>query len=273
MKFGIITPVYEKCLDSIELLYEDLKRQTHKDWIWFLCSNGISKKFSEFVERKNRTDENHRIVYLSTSYSDQSNCFSLIANIGKRRNLCIKKIDCDYIFMFDADAKLLDKQMFQIISEELRKRPTKVCVYHIMHEEHGVLPKFPININRIDLLNFCVQKGLARKIGYPTTVDFYMRANDFNFFVRAYKACDGDAMLLQNVFCEYNGNNRYKNILKNLKEMDNKKYSDLKYYLIYGIKHHPLGLLKTIKDYPFSINILPFRVVFERDLFYKNKES
>lgn len=272
MKFGIITPVYDKCLESTRRLYEDLKQQTHEDWIWFLCSNGFSKEFFDFAEGKNKVDKKKRIAYISTSYIDlNNNCFSILANIGKRRNLCIKKIDCDYLFMFDADAKILDKKMFETLNQELTLNPKKLCLYHIKHED-GELPLFPINDGKIDLLNFCVRADVVKKVGYPMTVDYFKRANDFNFFVRSYESCNGDAVLLHNVFCEYNGNNSYKNARKLFVEMENTKFSTT-IDLLYSLRQYPLGLLKAIKDYPFAVNILPYRVIFERHLFFKNSNK
>ena len=270
MKFGIITPVYDKCFESTQRLYEDLQQQTHEDWVWFVCSNGFSKKFYNFAENKNKVDEKKRIVYVSTSYIDlNNNCFSILANIGKRRNLCIKKINCDYLFLFDADAKILDKKMFETLNQELTLNPKKLCLYHIK-KEIGELPLFPIIDGKIDLLNFCVSADVVKKIGYPTTVDYFKRANDFKFFVKSYERCKGDAMVLPNVFCEYNGNNMYKNARKLIVEMENTKFSTTKEYLHYSLKHYPLGLLKAIKDYPFVVKILPYRIIFERDLFFKS---
>ena len=229
MKFGIITPVYDQCLESTELLYEDLKQQTHEDWTWFICSNGFSKKFSDFVENKNKTDKKRHLVYVSTDYNELgNNCFSLIANIGKRRKLCIKKIDCDYLFMFDADAKILDKKMFEIINQELTRKPKKLCLYYIKHKL-GNMPLFPISDGKLDLLNFCIRTDLAKKIGYPNTVDFFRPANDYNFFVKSYKTCRGDAVVFNRVFCEYNGNNRYVHARKLVTQMHNKNLSGLPY--------------------------------------------
>jgi hypothetical protein len=273
MKFGIITPVYDKCLESTQLLFEDIKQQTHEDWIWLLCSNGFSKKFSDFVESKNKVDKKKRLAYISTNYNELgNNCFSIIANIGKRRKLCIKKIDCDYLFMFDADAKILDKKMFETINQELIRKPKKLCLYYIKHK-FGNLPFFPIDDGKIDLLNFCIRIDIAKKIGYPRTVDFFRPANDFNFFVKSYKTCKGDAIILNNVFCEHNGNNRYKNARQLVTQMQNKKHSTTKQYLMYSITHYPLGLFKAIKDYPFALNILPYSIVFTRDIFFKSAIS
>jgi photosystem II stability/assembly factor-like uncharacterized protein len=269
MKFGIITPVYDKCLESTELLYEDLKRQTHQDWTWLICSNGYSQLFQDFVEAKNKSDKQKRLTYVSTNYVElQNNNFSIIANIGKRRSLCIQKIDCDYLFMFDADAKILDNKMFETINQELTRKPKKLCLYHIRHKD-STMPLFPLDDGKLDLLNFCVRADVAKKIGYPSTVDFFIPANDYKFFVNCYKACKGDAMILGNVFCEYNGNNHYKNARRLIVQMQSENYATTKKYVAYSVKHYPVGLVKAAKDLPFSRNILPYKAVFRRDVFFK----
>ena len=132
------------------------------------------------------------------------------------------------------------------------------------------MPHFPIENGKIDLLNFCVRADLAKKIGYPMTVDFFTPANDYKFFVKCYKASKGDAIILNNVFCEYNGNNRYKNARQLVVQMQSKKHSTTNQYLRYSLKHYPLGLLKAVKEYPFARNILPYKNVFVRDVFFKS---
>ena len=269
MKFGIVTPVYDKCLESTQLLYEDLKEQTHQDWNWFVCSNGFLKVFYDFVNNKNKDEKNNRLTYISTKYVElDNNCFGTIANIGKRRRQCVKKIDCDYLFLFDADAKILDKKMFETINQELVRKPKKLCVYYIKLNL-GNLPIFPIDDGKIDLLNFCIKADIAKQVGYPTTVDFFIPANDYKFFVKCYKACKGDAIILKKVFCEYNGNNRYKNAQNKINETKNKNHSYTKQYLNYSLKCHPFGILKAIRDFPFANNLLPYSAVFVRDVYVK----
>ena len=80
-------------------------------------------------------------------------------------------------------------------------------------------------------------------------------------------------MILHNVFCEYNGNNSYKNARKLIMEMENTKFSTTIEYLRYSLRHYPSGLLKAIKDYPFALNILPYSIVFTRDIFFKSAIS
>ena len=134
-------------------------------------------------------------------------------NIGRRRALCIREIEADYIFMIDADAKILDKEMFQEINSELERSHKSICIYKIKHEI-GVLPIFPIGFARIDMLNFCVRADLAKKVGYPISARPETFGNDYWYFDRAYKASGGDYVFIDKIFCEHNGNSRYESLLK-----------------------------------------------------------
>lgn len=224
MKFGIITPVFDGCIESLDLLHRELMEQTHTDWVWMLCSNGRSERIAHFVKEKNNIEVRgvrsvlkgkRRLFYLNIPIETEENAFGLLLNISKRRNLCIQEIQSDYIFMIDADAKILNKDMFKIINSELELNPKNICIYKIIHEI-GILPIFPISYARIDMLNFCVKTSLAKRIGYPASVNPVAPGNDFWFFHHASEASDNDYLFIDMIFCEHNGNNRYDNLLKKL---------------------------------------------------------
>jgi hypothetical protein len=193
-----------------------------------LCSNGYSEKIEKFVREKNMIlNGRHksifgklsdllgrRIVYIQSPHKELPDAYSLLANLGQRRNLCIKRIKADYLFMFDADAKLLDKDMFAVIKAELEKTPKGLCIYKVIHDV-GLLPQFPIGYGKIDLLNYCAKASLAKKVGYPTAVtNRDQPANDYWFFDRLYKATNGEYLFIDQVFGRHNGNNTYINLLK-----------------------------------------------------------
>jgi hypothetical protein len=228
MRFGIITPVFDGCLESLELISREIFQQTYTNWVWILCSNGYSEKISRFVHEKNKLiHHDHsftnkllsifdkKIIYLYTGYEELSGGRAILANVGKRRDHCIRKIRSDYIFMIDADAKLVDNDMFQTINTELKKNPKDLCIYKVIHDV-GMLPMFPIGYGRIDMLNYCVKTSLARKVGYPTTVNPDQPGNDYWFFHRIYTETGGDYLFIDKVFGRHNGNNTYINLLKQL---------------------------------------------------------
>lgn len=229
MKFGIITPVFDGCLESLELLFRDVEGQTHEDWTWIICSNGYSPKVDAFVKAKNRYFRksnlnpfwrltNHgmqKLHYIALPFEETPDKIALMENIGKRRDYCIRKIRADYIFMLDADAQLLEKDMYRTISEELTRQPKDVCIWKVEHEI-GMLPVFPIGFGRIDMLNFCVKASCAKKVGYPMTVNLAAVGNDYWFLDRALKACSGDYLYIDKLFGRHNGhnNNSYQNLCK-----------------------------------------------------------
>jgi hypothetical protein len=227
VKFGFITPVFDGCLASLELLFRDVCSQTHTDWTWIICSNGYSEKMASFAREKNaRLGTQNRspvwrlgnflrpkVIYLHLPYRETPDPRSLLLDLGRRRDYCIDKVRADYLLMLDADAKLLDSDMLRIIGDELRKSPKELCVYRVLHEV-GVLPIFPIEYGRIDMLNFCMSAGLAKKIRYPTDVSPDGRFNDYRFFERAIRATGGDYLFLDRIFGQHNGNNTYLNLLR-----------------------------------------------------------
>src|SRR5438876_878948 len=127
MKFCIITPVFDGCLPSLELLCKEITDQTYADWTWILCSNGYSAHMHRFAREKNRALPRvglvsrvrqwlkPRIAYVYLPYEEELDAYCLLANISKRRDYCITRVKGDYIFMIDADAKLLDRDMFKVI--------------------------------------------------------------------------------------------------------------------------------------------------------------
>jgi hypothetical protein len=222
MKFGLITPVFDGCLGSLELVSRDIFQQTCTNWVWILCSNGYSEKIDRFVREKDAllardlsmTGKflrifDRKIIYLHTGYEELPDGRAILANVGKRRDLCIRKIKSDYILMIDADAKLADNDMFRTINEELEKDPKDLCIYKIIRPDIGTLPIFPICYGRIDMLNFCVRSAVARKVGYPTTVNPAQPGNDYWFFNRVYTETNGDYLFIDKVFGVHNGNNTY----------------------------------------------------------------
>ena len=223
LKFGIITPVFDGCLESLELLHKGLIGQTHKKWVWMLCSNGFSKKISNFVQNNNSFSgriltyfgkDAGRLTYSYTEYKAIKNAFDLLRNIGVRRDFCIRKINVDYIFMIDADAKILDENVFQIINTELRKNPRSIGMYKIIHKrESKILPIFPIRYGDIDMLNFCVKASLAKTIGYPTSINKKFPGNDYWYFKRAYESSGEDYTFIDKILFEHNGNNKYECLL------------------------------------------------------------
>jgi uncharacterized protein YrzB (UPF0473 family) len=227
MKFGIITPVFDGCFESIKLLAKDIEFQTHTDWVWMLCSNGFSDKYSAFVDEKNNVLKNpiyrltklkhklfggsrSKLIYNFIEFEQEDGFVSIFENVCKRRNFCVNEIQCDYILMIDADAKIIKKNMLEVINYELQNSSqNNLCIYKIVHSDEGELPKFPIGFARIDLLNYCIKASLAKEIGYPTKIRLDAIGNDYWFLDNALKASNGDYLFIDEIFAQHNGNNKY----------------------------------------------------------------
>jgi hypothetical protein len=213
-----------------------------------LCSNGHSKKISQFVDRKDNILRSlkSKIVYLHTEYEELHNAFSLLANIGKRRDYCIRQLETDYILLIDADAKILDSRMFEIINAEFESEPSEIYIYKIKFSETQELPIFPIRHGTIDTLNYCISTKLAKKVGYPTTINSEEYGNDFWFFNRCLNASNANYIFIDRLFCQYNGNNTYVNLQTLIGSHDKKNIRDkllisLKVF-IYRNLLNPFGL-------------------------------
>jgi hypothetical protein len=136
-----------------------------------------------------------------------------LTNASKRIDYCIHKLETDYVLLIDADAKILDSKMFEIINSELEAVPRDICIYKIKFSETLELPIFPISYGRIDTLNYCISTKLANKVGFPTTINSYQEyGNDYWFFKSCFDAVNGDYIFIDKVFGQYNGNNTYLNI-------------------------------------------------------------
>ena len=260
MRFGLITPVFDGCIESLELLYSNIAEQTHENWIWVLCANKFSEKMASFVRSKRELDRRCRIVYLTTNLKDEKNIFSIIANIGKRRNICIKRTDVDYFFMMNADSKIIDRDMLSKINEELENNPKNLCIYKIILERGVIYPRFPISKGKIDSLNYCVSANTARKVGYPNNADF-RTYNDVRFFARVFKECGGDYAFINEIFCEFNGNKRYRNVIT-IRGQNSRLTLQFLNYISYCLHENYLrGLIVVLKEILVAAGISP-RLLF-----------
>jgi hypothetical protein len=216
----------------------------------------------QFVKDKQKIAHKSRIVYLIANLNDPKNRFSLIANISKRRDICIKHLDADYFLMINADSKI-DKCMLSKINHQLEITPKDLCIYKTKHGD-GELPTYPFAVNRIDSLNFCVSSKIAKKIGYPKTVSF-RALNDWRFFSKVFKECNGDYHFIKEVLGEFNANNRYVNVLSLLQTGSFRKL--MFDYTSYCIKEgYSPGLLNVVKQILIVKAHFPERSLFKESI-------
>jgi hypothetical protein len=246
MKFALITPIFDGCINSLELLYNNIATQTHEDWLWILVGNQFSTKMLNYTRSKQKLDGKNRISYHIANLKDEKNRFSLIANIGQRRDLCIRYINADYFIMLNADSKI-NKEMLTTINNQLEKTKDDLCIYKTI-SDHGItFPKRPFEYKGIDSLNYCISAKIAKKVGYPKNANF-RQLNDWRFFLRVYRKCKGQYSFIDKILGEYNANNRYKTVCT-IYWGDTKNNQFLKDYLSYCLKENYLeGIIGVLKE-------------------------
>lgn len=175
-KFCIITPIFDKAIDSALLLIKDLKNQTFQNFQQIFINNGESK-IKELLKEVN--DE--RFVYTEYPYEETDSVQKLIANIGKRRNYCLKAFEADRYFFFDADLLITDINFLQEICKIHNK--ADIIISKMIIEPLGIYPKLPIKKGSIDIGNYSFSKNIAKRHDYPTDFSYTVGcANDWRFY-------------------------------------------------------------------------------------------
>jgi hypothetical protein len=173
-----ITPVFEPCLPAFKLLTQSLLEQTFQDFIHIAISNGKSASIQEWTSSL----KNSRFIYDELAAESTPTLSTLLCNLGKRRNHCLKKYDADRFVFLDADLKITDNAYFQKLW--LAHNDAAVLLTKVKNGP-TTLPKFPIERGRIDIANYSFNREIAKKVDYPTDIDFrYGIANDFRFYER-----------------------------------------------------------------------------------------
>lgn len=146
-----------------------------------MISNGKEKLISNFVNKLG----DKRFIY-DVFPQENVNCFrDLFGNIGKRRELCLKKYDASRYVFLDADLEILNKNYFELLH---RYHQDADILLTKVKNGSSTLPKIahlggPFTCGNIDMANFTFNKRIAK--GYPYPVDYdpvVGPANDWRFF-------------------------------------------------------------------------------------------
>lgn len=202
--FCVITPVFDGCTESVNLLIQDLLRQSYPNFQQVLISNGPSTRIKELVEKVN----DNRIIYKEYYPQEETSTPpKLIENIGKRRNQCMSSFDADRYFFFDADLKILDDGFFDKISKVHDK--ADIIISKIMCYGR-ILPEMPIKKGHIDLANYSFSRKIAQKYSYPTV---YEQATDISFDWRFYAKIKNEGNYFTDIlYAHKDGHNSYQNL-------------------------------------------------------------
>lgn len=101
----ILTPTYNRA-HTLPLLYDSLKKQECKDFIWMVVDDGSSDNTKQVVESFQNDEKSYDIQYIQKK------------NGGKHTalNVGIKKINTPLVFIVDSDDQLLSNAIKDVVS-------------------------------------------------------------------------------------------------------------------------------------------------------------
>lgn len=197
----IITPIFDPSLVCVTLLIKGLKQQSFRDFIHVCISNGLSPHIKNLIESlKDPRFIYDEIPFEYLIYSDQ-----LIANLGKRREFCLKKYDADRYTFFDVDLKLLKNDYFRQLKAKHDASQVDVILASTKNGT-SVYPRQEHSLGQIDIANYTFSQKIAKQYHYPTDVDsHYGWANDYRFYEQ-FKHLPTQSLDI--IFAEKDGNNK-----------------------------------------------------------------
>jgi hypothetical protein len=177
----IITPIFDPALPSLKKLIQELKSQSHKEFIHVCISGGESPKVKRYFESLSKNDP--RFIYITIPFKQSKNWKDILINIGKRRTYVFKNYIAERYMFLDADSSMSDKNYIAKLAFLHRFIHKDILITQTSYSDGTVLPFFPINLGRIDITNYIFTRHIAEKHSYPINVDpKYGPANDFRFF-------------------------------------------------------------------------------------------
>jgi hypothetical protein len=211
----VVTPVFDLALKSAKLLVEALQRQTFKDFIHILISNGESENIKQYVQSL----DDERFIYEEYGPLPDDTKVGLFVTVVKRRDHCFKKYDAERYLCLDADIKVLRKDYFQKLYDA-HEAGAKVILTQVKYQPWSkkvksnvvIFPRLPVNRpGTIDVSNFSIPIEDA-KHGYPSSYDrFIPYANDYKLYKRLESKYQG-FHYLKLVMTEKDGNSFYKRL-------------------------------------------------------------
>lgn len=183
----VITPVFDPARASVELLIEDLMRQTFGDFVHVMVSSGPSPEVAAFVAGVRAGDlgggtPDERFLYEELPVRETPDGVSLLADLGRRRRHAVDThAAARYVFL-DADAEILDERYFArlYVAHVLSRRD---LILSMVRYYDRVLPEFPISFGRIDMANFTFSAAIALEHPYPNDHDpSFGVGNDYRFW-------------------------------------------------------------------------------------------
>jgi hypothetical protein len=201
----VITPVFDECLESFQVLVKDIQQQTFNDFIHVSISDGKSTLIENFISSL----KDDKFIYVETPPTNPHDRESRFYSIMSRRNYGLQNFEAIRYVFLDADLKICATDYFQTLYEAHQKHSNKILITKLNVGVGVFFPKFPIKCGGINISNYCFTAEMAR-LGYPTDLDRRLPyANDFRFFK---KIEPFGYVLLKFVSGIKDGNKKYKNL-------------------------------------------------------------
>jgi glycosyltransferase involved in cell wall biosynthesis len=203
IKYLVITPVFDACVNSAALLINALQKQTYTEFQHILISNGSSTIIKSLVNKVNDS----RFIYSEYLEENTSTVPKLMENLGKRRNFCLKNYMADRYFFFDADLQIIDNEFFYNIHEIHEQADVIISKIDCYGVEY---PLMPMKRGNIDLANYSISRKMAEKYDYPTE---YTKENNVAFDWRFFSLVKNEGIYFSNIlYAVKDGNNTYKTV-------------------------------------------------------------
>lgn len=169
IKITIFTPTYNR-KHLLPNLFESLKKQTNKDFVWLVIDDGSSDGTSELFEEWKKQDINFQIDYVQKKNGGKHTA------IEKANEVC----STDYIVCVDSDDYLTENAVEQMYKEiDIIDKMDDVCgVVTRRAKPNGE----PFSINWVPNEMSLYFYELSKKYGYSTDTSLLFKTNIVNKF-------------------------------------------------------------------------------------------
>lgn len=169
IKITIFTPTYNR-KHLLPNLFESLKKQTNKDFVWLVIDDGSSDGTAELFEEWKKQDINFQIDYVQKKNGGKHTA------IEKANEVC----STDYIVCVDSDDYLTENAVEQMYKEiDIIDKMDDVCgVVTRKAKPNGE----PFSINWVPNEMSLYFYELSKKYGYSTDTSLLFKTNIVNKF-------------------------------------------------------------------------------------------
>lgn len=175
----VITPIFDPALDPAKHLISALQKQSFGNFIHVLISNGKSPQTEQFIYEL----RDSRFIYDEVLFKSTITQKELVCSISERREFCLKKYNCKRYLFLNADLKIIDNDYFRKLFQAHLEADILITQIRSKPGRSALLPKYPIQLGRIDASNISISDKIAKHSFWPADYHpLYGIANDYRFF-------------------------------------------------------------------------------------------